>query len=362
LLAGFGVQTLFESENVREIFQRPLRVLGWMVAGVAAILTIPAFTGKEASEWGYMAFLQILFAFCLLLAVIRHGWRGRGARFLLVALTLCDLSVMNFTLIRNTKTIKEDENSLQTLFDTEALANFFKSQRGLFRVHFEADWLPSIGEVYGVFSTGGMAATSMQDYSLFMFTVPHSLDMLGVRYLVRSAGDTRPGFVYADKHWKVYPAVTPYFPRAWMVGKVFVERDRLKAYARMQADDFDARQMAVSADALDVPASTPEAIPAAISWVKFEDNRMEMKVGAPSPGLLVVAEMYYPGWHALVDGREVPLHKVNNVFRGVALPKGESRVVLVYRPRSVYAGGAITLLCFAGVIVWFLASRPREAT
>jgi uncharacterized membrane protein YfhO len=87
-----------------------------------------------------------------------------------------------------------------------------------------------------------------------------------------------------------------------------------------------------------------------------------MKVAAPSPGLLVVSEMYYPGWHALVDGREVPLHKINMVFRGVALRQGESRVVLVYRPMSVYAGGTITLLCFVGVIVWLLARRSRESS
>jgi hypothetical protein len=158
--------------------------------------------------------------------------------------------------------------------------------------------------------------------------------------------------------WKVYETGKPYFPRAWMVGQVFVEPDRLRTYDRLETADFDPTQMAVSADALEIPATTPAAIPATISWDRFDLNRIELTVRAPSPGLLVVAEMYYPGWHALVDGREAPIHKIDNVFRGVALPQGESRVVFVYRPMSVYAGGVITLLCFAGVIVWFLVRKP----
>jgi uncharacterized membrane protein YfhO len=58
-----------------------------------------------------------------------------------------------------------------------------------------------------------------------------------------------------------------------------------------------------------------------------------------------------------VDGREVPLHKADIIFRGVVLPQGQSRVVLFYRPISVYLGGAITLLCFVGVLAWFWWGR-----
>jgi hypothetical protein len=207
-----------------------------------------------------------------------------------------------------------------------------------------------------------MAATSLRDYQLFALTVPHSMEMLGVRYFIRPASAVEPGYVYADKLWKVYETGKPDFPRAWMVGKVLVERDRVRTYQLLETADFDPARMAVSADALDIAATSAEAIPAEISWDKFELNRIELKVRAPSPGLLVVAEAYFPGWHAMVDGRETRIHKINNVFRGVTLPKGESRVVLVYRPVSVYAGGIMTLLCFAGVIVWLLVRRPSRET
>jgi hypothetical protein len=359
LLAGFGVQALFESDNVRAIFRRPLAVLGSIVALVAFILTIPAYTSAKAPDWSYLAFLQLLLAFGLLLAVIRFSWRGSGAQFLLVALTLGDLCIFNLT-IRDTKTLKPDENHLQALYESEAMSDFFKSQKGRFRVHFETDWGPSIGDFYGLDTTGGMCATSLRDYQSFMFTVPHSLDLLGVRYVIRRPDDARPGSVYSDKRWKVYEAGSTYFPRAWMVSKVFVESDHVRAYQRMQAANFDPATMAVSADAVAVPAATEQAIPAVISWNKVGVNRMEMTVRAPSPGLLLVAEMYYPGWHALVDGREAPLHKADIIFRGVALPQGESHVALVYRPISVYLGGTITLLCFVGVLGWFLARSPRE--
>ncbi|MGQ9568235.1 MAG: YfhO family protein, partial [Anaerolineae bacterium] len=47
--------------------------------------------------------------------------------------------------------------------------------------------------------------------------------------------------------------------------------------------------------------------------------------------VLMVAESWYPHWHVEVDGREVPLLRVNGGFLGVAVPAGEHGVRFAYR-------------------------------
>jgi uncharacterized membrane protein YfhO len=70
-----------------------------------------------------------------------------------------------------------------------------------------------------------------------------------------------------------------------------------------------------------------------------------------SKSLLVLSEMYYPGWYATVNARPARIHRVDAGLRGIALPPGESRIDLRYAPRSVYAGGVLSFLAFFGTLV-----------
>lgn len=68
-------------------------------------------------------------------------------------------------------------------------------------------------------------------------------------------------------------------------------------------------------------------------------------------GLLVVSDLYFPGWKAKVNGREERVVKAFGVLRGVAIGKGRSEVILSYRLVSLCIGGIITSGSF---FVWLL--------
>ncbi len=65
-----------------------------------------------------------------------------------------------------------------------------------------------------------------------------------------------------------------------------------------------------------------------------------------APGLLVLADAWYPGWQAFVKSnsgtREIPIYRTNRVQRGVWLNAGQHTVEFRYRPASFYAGAAIS--------------------
>jgi len=53
--------------------------------------------------------------------------------------------------------------------------------------------------------------------------------------------------------------------------------------------------------------------------VASQPDRLVVETGLTTPGLLVLSEVNYPGWTALVNGSPSPLVEANGLLRGVAL-------------------------------------------
>jgi hypothetical protein len=75
-------------------------------------------------------------------------------------------------------------------------------------------------------------------------------------------------------------------------------------------------------------------------------------------GLLVLADAFYPGWIAAVDGREQPVLRANGMMRGVAVSPGAHRVVFQFRSKAVRLGLllttiGLTLLASAALLLAF---------
>ena len=91
-----------------------------------------------------------------------------------------------------------------------------------------------------------------------------------------------------------------------------------------------------------------------------EPNRILVKTKSSEPAILIQSENHYPGWRAYVDGRLVETLRVDYNLRGVTLPAGEHNVELVYRPKSVLIGAAISLLTLIGLVFWWRRWLPEE--
>lgn len=89
-------------------------------------------------------------------------------------------------------------------------------------------------------------------------------------------------------------------------------------------------------------------------------NRVTIRVVLDAPGYLVLADTWYPGWRAMVDGEPAELLRANYAFRAVRLEAGEHTVEMVYRPTSVLVGGGLSLVAVIGVAVGLVLTRKRE--
>jgi len=91
-----------------------------------------------------------------------------------------------------------------------------------------------------------------------------------------------------------------------------------------------------------------------VTILKHDPTRWTIGVSAASAGRLVVANPYFPGWNAYVDGLEAPLRANPGDPIMIAIPPGAHRVDLAYRPRSFRAGLAIAALSALALAVVFL--------
>lgn len=124
---------------------------------------------------------------------------------------------------------------------------------------------------------------------------------------------------------------------------------------------MDARRTALLGAALEMRLDPlPEGAREDVAFQSYLANTMTMDVRAASRALLVLSEMFYPGWEATVNGRRARIYQTNGALRGIVVPAGESRVVLHYAPHSVYAGAVVTVLAFLGTFAaWLWARRAR---
>jgi hypothetical protein len=124
------------------------------------------------------------------------------------------------------------------------------------------------------------------------------------------------------------------------------------AYAALLDPGFDPRREIV------LPEGTERApnpsFHGEARLVAFLPDRLRLTARLDGPGHLLVVEGWDAGWRAFVGGAEQPVLRANAAFRAVALPPGNHVVDLVYRPRSVTVGAALSLATAA--VFAFLAA------
>jgi hypothetical protein len=115
---------------------------------------------------------------------------------------------------------------------------------------------------------------------------------------------------------------------------------------------------------LEPGASTPSlggiAGPSSVRWVERLPSRLALDVETPTPGLLVLSEIYHPYWLATVDGEPTEVLQVDVALRGVPVPAGRHRVAMEFRDPMLAYGRWGSLAGLGILAVAFLATRGRE--
>jgi hypothetical protein len=94
------------------------------------------------------------------------------------------------------------------------------------------------------------------------------------------------------------------------------------------------------------------------SWT-LDTSSARVSVNAPSDGVVVLRQQAAPGWRVAVDGKPAAPLVIDGIFRGVNVTKGRHQIVWKYRPASLVAGAAVTVLTLLSTQVFLFVKRSR---
>jgi hypothetical protein len=136
------------------------------------------------------------------------------------------------------------------------------------------------------------------------------------------------------------------------------------ARARVREPAFDpAQEVVIPSDAPvtdeDEPVSDDRR---AVELVSRDATHVRYVVKALAPGWLVLDIPWYPGWHARIDGIEVPLVRANYAFCALPIGAGPRAVELEYAPKSFRIGAVSSLssLGLVGLLAFAFRRGPRR--
>jgi hypothetical protein len=185
------------------------------------------------------------------------------------------------------------------------------------------------------------------------------LDLAGVRYVVGVwpgpppllEDDPAMPRVYRDERVAIYEN-TAALPRARIVHAAVPVRDAGEAFARLTeaakagshaaaAGLVDRIVVEPSADGHPPPEAPAVTAPASedVQLVDGSDpDRVELVAPLASPGWVVLADTFYPGWSATIDGVATPIHPADLLFRAVFVPAGTHRILFRYEAPALRLG------------------------
>jgi hypothetical protein len=368
ILAGHGAAQVFGSwpglvrERLRS-FNRGLIVFlagalclvfsflyGWLRAGLA----VDSPFGSMLNRAVLLTVLTAFAAGCLFAR--QRGLLGAHALMTVTVLVVVfDLFTVNW------------QNNFQATnplneYGPRALLAPIQEEKEAVRVYNEWRLPGNYGMLYEVEDIGGASPLRLKWYEELAKAVPEERlwELMNVKYAITWRGTLAPVtdvlYQEPDGEGTTYlHRLQRYLPRAWVVHQAQVVRGD-QVLSLLAAEDFDPLEAALLEEEPQAPLSGETDLgEPSVSVVEYQPSRITLEVDTAEDGMLVLSEVYYPGWRALVDGREVRIHRVDHALRGVEVKAGTSRVELSFDPITLKIGGVLS----AGTLLAALALAAK---
>lgn len=371
LLPAFTLQhLLYEEPDGR--FLRAARTILIILGGGAAALWLLLFSGALEGAFPFLtepdrlAYVrrETILSLGLFLAALtatagllfRWRWMSRPA-FVLVALFFLEMTLFGGS--QNSSPNNPAEyfrraGGILQFVRQDGGAEFFRvnsrNERGMLMDRNQ-------GMVDRVFLTEGYTPLALQWVYPPVRDLDRLHDLLNVKYGTALADDGRRLALVRR---------TGYLPRASMVYATQTADGEEAMTAALNDPEFDPRRVAL------VEAPPPHTLPPSpdtSGWTaeirEYGINEILLEVATAREGLLVLSEIWYPGWRATVGGAPAEVHRVNYNLRGIFVPAGSHIVAVAFRPepltRGLWISLGFLLLCLAGLGTPLLRRRTATA-
>jgi hypothetical protein len=150
------------------------------------------------------------------------------------------------------------------------------------------------------------------------------------------------------------------FTRIRWVGCGIQVDDSQAALEMIRAGSIDHKaQVLLETEVFEKPPICSDQLQAELQVQEESSNVISTKVHSQAAGYLVVADVWYPGWQAYVDGERAPLLRANYLFKAIPIPAGEHEVAVLYQPKAFNLGAAVSIAAII-LLIGLVAIRIRD--
>jgi len=378
ILAGLGLDALMSplTRFARAVLQTLSRGIGWIAVGLAGIglpvsyllISLSAYDAGLAHRFSsvmnsVMLGVILLAASSLVLTARRRRWTTPArVGIIAVAVLAVDLIVLG-------SSVDVEKNDPTVGYNHPAVVDFLQRDQELFRIDSEsasawqsdAGVMHAVADIRGIFNPLGLAAYNT--YLGGMGSRGSALyNFLNVKYVLAEKGNP-PGDARFRLAFSGDPQIDVYLnaaalPRVMLVYKSIPVASGEQAWTAIHQAEFDpSRQVVVEGG----PTLNGSPSGDALTVRHWDPNNIELDTATSIPAYIVLSEVYYPGWHAEVDGRAAKILPANFAFRALYLEPGTHRVRMFFQPASWTFGLAISAMTwFALLLTFVLRRRPAK--
>ncbi len=91
-------------------------------------------------------------------------------------------------------------------------------------------------------------------------------------------------------------------------------------------------------------------------------NEVTVEAEATQPSILVLTDVYFPGWRAEIDGKAAEIYRVNAVFRGVKVDAGRHTVRFIFDPMNLKIGFALFTVGLIAIVFLLRSGMPASSS
>jgi hypothetical protein len=357
VLAATGLDSLAVG-----ISSATLRVVRWTLIAFASVVLGTAFVLAELAratprEEFYLAALCALVLAAL--ASAHHAAR-LSSRALRIA-----IFVLVFFELGNHLPVTFHERSVAQagvagkLTGYRDIAHFLRAQPAPTRVHLDREPF-NFGDWEGIDTLYGFGAGVTSNILALEWPSPRIQNLLAVQYSVtREPARPDQDPVFRGSNGAAVYRNRDALPRVRIVHRVEQTATATSAAMRKHLADpsLDLATTAVMNTPVPALESCEGRNEAVIRLRKA--NSVTIDAETNCRGMLILADTWYPGWVATVDGRESQIYEPYGALRGVILDRGAHRVEFRYRPATAWIGAVGSLVGILGACL--VATLPRRS-
>lgn len=344
------------------------------VASVPAQMTQPLFEVMQ-SDWMATSFLAILFGVATLLIITKKmpAWVGVSALTVLLLIDLWRVDKRGYE--------PSKEKPEKTVFQRTDVVDYLKSDQGTYRICDLSQAPPNSWAYHFIETVHGYSSAKLRVYQ-DMFDVagkgggsiianPFLWNLLNVKYIVSDRPiyqNVPPDFQSQQTQQIVYKN-NDVLPRAFFTNGLVVEPSQKKILEALRDGTFDPRKVAYVGTAVPGVEPLDTTTPPSVTMTARGNQQMTFTATTTRSNFLVVSEIYYPEWHASIDGKEVEIHQTDFLLRGIVVPPGKHTIAFTFvspafeqgRTISMAANGIALILGAIGMGLWW-RQRGKGAT